>query len=1096
MFTMDTPEINKPLKTKQDFPVVGIGASAGGLDAFKKLLKEIPKDSGMAFVIVQHLSPDHPSNLTEILSQQTEVPVHEIINDINLAPNHIYIIPENNNLIAEDGVLKLHTRTRDEKRNASIDIFFSSLAQVHKSFAIGVVLSGTAFDGTFGLKKIKEMGGVTIAQDPDTAAFKSMPQSAIDSDVADYILAPERIPGQLLQIQKSYNVNYAYSEDENIPKNEEETLQQILNLIFLKTGHDFRHYKQPTIRRRIARRMVIVRRESLVDYYHFIRNDKVEQDLLFNDFLIPVTYFFRDSKFFESLSTAAFPQLLQNTVNNNLRIWVAGCATGEEAYSLAIRIHEFLAEKNKDIKVQIFASDISEKCISKARTGIYSTQDVQHVSQTRLQNYFVKRDGNYHINKVIRDMCIFAVHNFIKDPPFARIDLVSCRNVLIYFDPFLQNKVLSSFHYSLKEKGMLFLGKSETTSNAQNLFDLIGKQEKIYVRKFAAGRYVPEAFKPSNLNSREKIASNDKKALAETDFRKIASDILFQRYTPASVIINEHLEIVHFHGDTSYFLLPSPGKPNFNVLKMARDGISFELQNAILKAKKENLNVIKENIIVKDQPYLASFEVVVIPNDEEHIMVLFYKKPLPELDTASKTKRKNSDQVRINELDNELAQLREDIKRVTEEQHTAFEELQTTNEELLSSSEELQAMNEELETSTEELQSNNEELMCVNDELMDRQEQLISARNYSESIFNTIREPLLIIDKDFFIKTANPSFYKYFLTTEKETEGYSLFEIGDCQWDIPDFRELIFKMLVDKTAIEDFKVETMCGKGIGKKTMMVNARRILNAKPEGMILLALEDITDLITTNELLTVKNSMLNEHNKQLEAFSSAASHDLQEPLRKIHMFSKRIIDSEKGLSESSRHNLDRMLFAADNMSQLITDLIDYSRINFLEKEYKKADLNVLLKKTIGDIKDSVVEKKAIINIRPLPEATVIPYQMQQLFTNLILNSLKYIKEGAVPEVTIERQDTSPEEIVLAGGNTDNDYLKIAITDNGIGFDQSYASKIFDPFFRLHTSKEYFGSGLGLTLVQKIAANHNGFVTVSSKVNEGTTFYIYLPV
>jgi two-component system CheB/CheR fusion protein len=1092
---MKFTDTKDPKKTEQNFPIVGIGASAGGLDAIKRLIKAIPTDSGMAYVIVQHLSPDHPSSLPEILSQHTEVPVHEIINDINLAPNHIYIIPENNNLVTQDGVLKLHQRTRNEKKNISIDIFFESLAEVHKSFAIGIILSGTAFDGTFGFKKIKEVGGTTLVQDPETAEFKGMPQSAIDADLADYVLAPELIPEQLLEIRKSYASNHAYSDEEHLPKNEEEILMQIINLIFLRTGNDFRHYKQPTIRRRIARRMVMSRKENLHDYYYHLRNDKSEQDSLFNDFLIPVTYFFRDQNFFESLPRLAFPQLLQNTINNNLRIWVAGCSTGEEAYSLAIAIHEYLTEKNSDIKVQIFASDISEKCIAKARTAVYSAQDVQQVSQTRLHHYFTKRDGHYHINKVIRDMCIFAVHNFIKDPPFARIDLVSCRNVLIYLDSFLQNKILSSFHYSLKEKGILFLGKSESINNAQNLFDPIGKHEKIYARKFAPGRYVPEAFKPANIGNRDKAEPADKKKSPANDFLKIASDILFSKYTPASVIINEHQEIVHFHGDTSPFLLPSPGKPNFNILKMARDGISFELRNALTKLKQEKETVAKENIQVKNQPYLVSFEAIPLPDKEEHHLILFTKKPLPDTETESKLKSKNSDQLRIKELENELMQMREDIKRITEEQQTAFEELQTTNEELLSSSEELQAMNEELETSTEELQSNNEELLCVNDELMDRQEQLISMRNYSESIVNTIREPLLIIDRDFFIKSANPAFYKYFETTEKETEGHSFFEIGDCHWDIPEFKELLFKMLNEKEAIHDFNVHANC-KGLGKKIMMVNARRIVNAQPSGMILLAIEDITDLVLTNELLTQKNLELERYNEQLESFSSAASHDLQEPLRKIQMFSNRILDHEKDLSESSIHNLQRINVASANMSQLITDLINYSRINFIEKEYKRTDLNVLLKKIISDLKDYILEKNAHITLSTLPQVHVIPYQIQQLFINLIMNAIKYTDENVTPQIKIEAQQPSSEEIINIGGDPEINYAKICVIDNGIGFTKEYENKIFDPFYRLHSTDQYKGSGLGLTISKKIVSNHNGFITAKSKVNHGTTFSIYIPL
>jgi two-component system CheB/CheR fusion protein len=1086
---------DKP-QTAQNFPIVGIGASAGGLEAFKKLLKAIPEKSGMAYVIVQHLAPDHDSKLTEILAQSTNLPVHEIVNNINLIPDHIFIIPENHTLITFDGVLKLEERSRNKLKNNSIDIFFESLAEVHKSFAIGVVLSGTAYDGTLGLKKIKEQGGATIAQDPETTIFKSMPQSAIEADAVDFVLAPENIPEQLLKIQNSYAINKGYSEDENLSHNNDGVLKKIVNVIFLRSGNDFRHYKQATLRRRISRRMVSLKKENLEDYYNTLKNDRTEQDLLFNDLLIPVTYFFRDAVFFESLPKTLFPQLMQNAIDNHLRIWVAGCATGEEAYSIAISLHEFLTENNlKEMRVQIFASDISEKCIAKARTAIYSPQDVQQISESRINSYFTKRDGNYHINKVIRDMCVFAVHNFIKDPPFAKIDLVSCRNVLIYFDAYLQNKVLTSFHYSLKEKGYLFLGKSETAANVQNLFEQFGKSEKIYSRKFTPGRYVPEFYKSAGINNRGKIVLNEKKSELKTDFKKIATDILFTKYTPASVIINEHQEIVHFHGDTSLFLQPSPGKPNFNILKMAREGISFELRDALLKAAKSKEAVSKANIAVKNQPYLASFEVLPLDTNDSHSMVLFFKQPLPEIEDTSKLKRKNADQQRIINLENELSLLRDDIKRVTEEQQTAFEELQTTNEELLSSSEELQAMNEELETSTEELQSNNEELMCVNDELMDRQDQLISLRNYAESIIKTIREPLIIVDKDLIIKSANPGFYKYFHTTEHETEGYSFFDIGDCQWNIPEFRELLTKMLNDKISIEDFKVNINC-KGIGKKIMMVNARRIIESKPPGMILLALEDITDIVQANVLLTQTNNTLQKYNDQLEQFSSSASHDLQEPLRKVQMFAQRILDNEKEISESSRHNIERILFSCANMSQLISDLIDYSRIGLVEKQFKKTNLNVLMKKTIQDMKDVLADKNAVITITDLPELNVIPFQIQQLFTNLISNAVKYSREGVQPEIKINAQPPTANEIKGITQNSDVDYVKITVQDNGIGFGKEYQNRIFDPFYRLHSHDEYQGSGFGLTLSKKIVENHKGFINASSEVNKGTVINLYLPL
>lgn len=1079
--------------SSQYFPITAIAGSAGGLDVLNVIISQIPTNSDMAYVIIQQLSSNQQTNLTELISKSAKIPVIEIISTINFQPNHIYVIPANNYLNAEKGILEMHTIKRIDKITNSIDISFEAIAQVYKSFATGILLSGTSFEGTHGLKKIKEFGGVTIVQNPESSVYKTMSQNAIDADVVDFILAPENISTQLTNIRKSYLSNHAYSEEEDIPKKEEEVLKQILNLILQKTGNDFFHYKKPTIRRRIARRIVVLKKETISDYYNILRHDKNEQELLFNDLLIPVTYFFRDEDSFESLSKIVLPQLIENCTNNTLRVWTAACSTGEEAYSIAIIIFEYLSLHHiKDLKVQIFASDISEKSISKARSAVYSAQDLQHISETRLENYFTKRDGHYHVNKVIRDMCIFATHNFIKDPPFARIDLVSCRNVMIYLDSFLQEKVLSSFHYSLKEKGFLFLGKSESANTATHLFETIVKQDKIYAKKFTPARYLPQAFKSVYLNTAKTKQSEGSQ---ETDFRKIADDILFSRYTPASVIINEHDEIVHFHGDTSPFLLPAPGRPNFNILKMAREGISFELRNAILEIKKSRENILQENLLVKEQHYQASFEILTLSNDQDHLMILFHKNPLPETNLDVKQNKKNADQVRISELEKELSQLREDIKRVTEEQQIAFEELQTTNEELLSSSEELQAMNEELETSTEELQSNNQELMCTNDELLDRQEQLLSMRHYAESIVQTIREPLIIIDKEYNVKSANPAFYKYFGSAEKDTEGFSFFEIGNCQWDIPDFKDLIFKMLVQKQTIEDYKLQILCN-GTEKKTLMVNARLIQNAKPDGMILLAFEDVTDLLVSNELLNKRNAELQIYNEQLENFTSAASHDLQEPLNKIHMLCQRIFEKENSLSENGKHNLQRTMHSVKNMSQLIADLISYSRINFTEKKFKKTDFNLLLKKTLNDIKDSIEDKKAVVEVNVTENSiNAIAFQIQQLLTNLILNSIKYSKENITPEIKIETTKASLEEIINLGGNPETEYIKIIVTDNGIGFDKNFENRIFEPFYRLHSKDEYAGSGLGLTLVKKIVSNHNGFIKASSKVGQGTTMSIFIP-
>ncbi|MDP5199066.1 CheR family methyltransferase [Flavobacterium sp. DG2-3] len=1073
----------------QNLIITAIAVSTGDLDVLKKITAQIPEDSDMAFVIIPQLSSYPSAELVEAISQNAKIPVSEIISGIHFQPNTISIVPENNYLSAEDGILKMQHITRIDKITTPIDISFEALAKIYKEFSIGILLSGTSSDGTHGLKKIKEFGGTAIVQNPETAVHKTTVQNAIEADAVDFALTPENIIPHLTSIRKSY----LYSDEMDIPKKEDGVLKQILNLILQKTGNDFLHYKKPTILRRINRRMVALKKENISDYYDILRNDKNEQELLANDLIIPVTYFFRDEDSFDSLSKTILPQLIENCTDNTLRIWTAACSTGEEAYSLAIIICEYFSQHNiKDIKVQIFASDISEKSIAKARSAVYSAQDVRDISETRLENYFTKREGHYHINKVIRDMCVFARHNFIKDPPFAKIDLVSCRNVMIYLDSFLQEKVLGSFHYSLKEKGFLFLGKSESANTASHLFETIVKQDKIYAKKFTPARYVPQPFKPiyNTINRQTAVQSGE-----EIDFRKIADDILFSKYTPASVIINEHLEIVHFHGDTSPFLLPAPGRPNFNVLKMAREGIGFELRNAISEIKKNRENILHENLTVKDQNYQASFEILTLSSDQDHLMILFHKCPLPETDLDAKPNKKNADQLRIAELEKELSQLRDDIKKVTEEQQIAFEELQTTNEELLSSSEELQALNEELQTSTEELQSNNQELMCTNDELLDRQEQLLSMRDYAESIVQTIREPLIIIDKDYTVKSANPAFYKYFGTTDKETEGFSFFEIGNSQWDIPDFKNLILQMAVQKQAIEDYKLQISCHE-TDKKTLMVNARLLQNAKQDGMVLLAFEDITDLLESNELLNNRNTELQVYNEQLENFTSAASHDLQEPLNKIYMLCERIFDKEKSLSENGKHNLQRAMYSVKNMSQLITDLINYSRISFNEKKSKKTDFTLLLKKTLNDIKDSIEEKEAVIELA-IEENSIhaINFQIQQLLTNLILNSIKYSKEDVAPQIKIESVKATSEEITKLAGNPEIEYVKITVSDNGIGIGKDFENRIFEPFYRLHSKDEYSGSGLGLTLVKKIVSNHNGFIQVDSTVDVGTAVSIFLP-
>lgn len=857
-------DINKSagdtVKSDNLFPVIGIGASAGGLEAFKKLLKAIPEDSGMAYVLVQHLDPKHDSMLPELLQKVTPIPVLEIADDMKVRPDHIYIIPSNKMLTANDGVLELTPRNADNKgaRNLPIDLFFTSLAEVHQSHAIGVVLSGTASDGTLGLKAIKAHGGITFAQDEASAAYEGMPHSAAQAGVVDFILPPEQIPQKLLEVTQ---LNRGAGRKKYVPlSDDEEVFRKILSLIYSRKRTDFTYYKQTTIRRRILRRMSINHFELSSNYLHYLKENIAEQDLLYQDLLINVTSFFRDAKTFDCLSETIFPTIIKNkAVGEPFRIWVAGCSTGEEAYSIAICISEILSDHLNVYRgepVQIFATDISEPAIAKARAGLYSKTDTKGLTPERLQLFFTRMANGYQVNKTIRDMCVFAVHNVLIDPPFSKMDFISCRNVLIYMEPYLQNKTFSKFHYALNRNGFLLLGKSETTRGYPELYNVFNKSEKIFNRKDVPGQ-VMHSISQRPVHDIPDLNIHPGAVETLKDFQKAADDIILHKYTPAGVVVNESMEIVHFKGNTSPYLQQAPGKPSHNLLKMAREGLAFELRNILHKTKKDRSSTLKENIPLYINGVLrhVSIEAMVLPGTiDPHYLVLFHHQIPVGKGIPLKTKRVSAEgrmgnderDLRILQLEQELARAREDMYGITVDQQSANEELQRANEELLSGSEELQSLNEELETGKEELQSTNEELMVVNQEMFNLNEQITASRDYAEAIIKNIRKPLLVMDQNLRIKTANEAFYKMFLVNEKETLGALIYDLGNKQWDIPALRTLLEKILPEKSVFNDFEV-THIFSSIGERVMLLNAREVVHQNSlEKLILLSIEDISEQV----------------------------------------------------------------------------------------------------------------------------------------------------------------------------------------------------------------------------------------------------------
>ena len=860
----DKTETQNLTKSNNSFHVVGVGASAGGLAAFKEFIQAIPQDSGMAYVLVQHLDPKHDSLLPELLRNSTTLPVLQVSDQLVLEADHIYIIPSNKMLISNNGKLELSPRPEKEDKplNLPINLFFETLAEVHDSFSIGVILTGNGSDGTAGLKAIKESGGITFAQSEETAEFVSMPRSAIEKGVVDYQLPPREIPKKILDVVKS--ISGADGLEQKLETENADIYKKILALLRIRKGIDFTYYKQTTIRRRILRRIALSNHTKPAEYLEYLRENSQEQDLLQQDLLIPVTVFFRDEEIFARLSGTTFPEIFKNkSKGDSIRIWVAGCSTGQEVYSIAICLLEYMEENETSAKVQVFGTDLSAPAISKARSGIYSKAEVESLSPSRLERFFSRVDSSYRINKEVREMCIFSVHNFLKDPPFGKIDLISCRNVLIYLQPYLQNKALTTFHYALNNKGFLVLGKSETTSNAPDLFNASEKNFRIFVPRNRPGKVmqVSGQYKGESLRdfSRPVKAEN-----ARTDFQRTADEIILSRYTPAGVVVDEAMDIVHFRGSTGGYLEPQAGKPDLSLMKMAKPGLGFELRSIIHHAKKEGKAVVRENIPIQEggEQRSIAIEAIPLPNlAEPYFLILFHDpKAQPNALQFRRVERKqdpgrNSEDEKdllINQLEKELAQAREDMRSITEDQEATNEELQSANEELQSGSEELQTLNEELETSKEELQSTNEELVSLNQELVSMNSSLSTAKNFAEDILETVREPWLVLDSNFRIKSANKIFYKTFRTSETAIENKSLLSLGNRDWNLPELERLLSKVFHEKSTITNYEIKQEFPV-IGERIMLINAREVMREEGgEKLILLVFGDVTDKRMTEKSL----------------------------------------------------------------------------------------------------------------------------------------------------------------------------------------------------------------------------------------------------
>jgi Methylase of chemotaxis methyl-accepting proteins len=963
-------------KDEKRIPVVGVGSSAGGLEALGKMFQNMPIDSGVGFVLIQHLDPSHKSSMAELLRRYTKMEVLEIEDGMCVEPNKLYVTPPNKNVGIINGILHLDVPKEPHGLRRPIDFFFQSLAEDMEEYAIGIILSGFGSDGTIGMRGIKSMGGMLIAQDPESAVSGSMPSSAIDTDLVDYIAPPEKIADNLISYVKRLGKR---PPKRVIGKDEETTssLQKILILIRNRTGHDFSLYKESTINRRIARRMNVHQIDKVPDYLKYIQQHSKEINTLFKELLINVTSFFRDPEAFKIFEKHLKSEVLDKKMDGErVRVWIPGCSTGEEVYSIAMIIQEYIDESGKHLEVQLFGTDIDDDAINTARTATYPSTIVTNVNSDRLKRFFTKKGEGYRVNKNIREMAIFAPHDVLINPPFSKLDAISCRNVLIYMNKDAQKKMLSAFNYALKPRGILFLGPSESISNFVESFKTLDNKWKIYKSKKTsqtpAGDFVkfPYAKMPQDYTTVE-----DLEIIGKTDqnIAKNVERLLIEKYAPPTVIVNNEGRIVFIHGRVGKYLEPAEGVANLSIVDMAREGIKFELNSAINEAIIKNKEVLYENLDVKTNGHYQLINLIVRPIEKPKLMENLLMVTFKDIERAPENKEKIPEttpkkDIRINELEEELRVTKDRLHTTIEELETSNEELKSANEELQSMNEELQSTNEELETSKEELQSLNEELLTVNTELQNKVDQLsevnddmnnllnsieiptifvdknikikrftkettklinlipsdvgrpledivsnveyddlisdikevmdrviykeeevrtkdgnwylvriipyktteniidgavITFTNISEqkevqklagelehvkSIVDTAREPLVVLDDKLKVISANKSFYNKFKVEEKTTEGKLFYKLGNDQWDIPQLRELLEKVLPENHKFENFEVEHEFPK-IGKKKMLLNGRKLQKKQignktiGKGMILLAIEDIT-------------------------------------------------------------------------------------------------------------------------------------------------------------------------------------------------------------------------------------------------------------
>ncbi len=1069
---------DKNKEGSDDLYIVGIGASAGGLEALEAFFSKVPSNiNNVAFVVVLHLSPDYKSLMAQLLSKHTQLQVHNADNGMKVKGNSIYLIPPKKTMTIKEHTLYLHERGPSKMPSFTIDIFFRSLADEQKERAICIVLSGTGSDGTRGIKAIKEVGGLVMVQDVENAKFDGMPKNAIATGLVDYILPAFKMPAELIH----YIEHPGNQQDIQVSIGDvEDAFAMVMSIIRKTTNIDFSFYKRDTITRRIQRRMSVNKFTELEKYANHLQQNHHEARVLQRELLIGVTRFFRDNAAFDYLAKEIIPQVFKNATGNTIRVWVAGCSTGEEAYSLAILLYEQAQKEDQHFEIKMFATDLDREAILTAGTGKYPESIVADVSNDRLNKYFIKVGEEYQVARFIRDMIIFTNHDIVKDPPFNKLDLVSCRNLLIYFQASLQRKVLQLFSFSLNKDSFLFLGSSESADSEKKYFESLNTKFKVYktigsAKLMDVHDYPLKRVQTQNYTStKNDYLSNISTRSSEITELNSVLELVAGQYIKTCVLVNSNYEFVRSYGNAKKFLSFPDKSQDINILSVIHPQLSIPLgttlKNSIEKSEKMQYRDIAVDI--DDKTLLINLTVIPFRGSIQKNLYLII---IDEISYDTESRRKivkyevdQSAKIRIDDLEQELKFTRENLQATIEELQTSNEELIASNEELQSTNEELQSVNEELYTINSEHQANIIELTELNDDVNNLLQSTeigtlfldneLNIRKFNKSVTEQIRITENDIGRS--IKDFSINFtYNHFI---QDIEAV-LASLQPLQREVADNKERWYLMRVLPYRTSENQIR-------GVVVTFVN----INELKEAQRLRA-------ITKN--LKIQKEKLVEANKGMEQFAYSASHDLKEPLRSIKSFTQLLKRKEiDNISEDSKEYLEFIIRNAQRMYWLIDGILAFSRIGTDQLKMEYVDSGQAVNVALENLNELIEEKTANINIENLPNVFANDILLAQVFQNLISNAIKFVKENRTPEINIS-------------SSTENGIVTFSIEDNGVGISQEFKEIVFTMFKQLEAEQRFEGSGIGLALCKKIIQSFGGNIWFESIVNKGSIFYFSVP-